>query len=1134
MSALCKPFRIATLNVRGLSAKRKQNQLYRMVTERDLDVVAIQETKVESEDQTDCMVRPFTAHYYACVSHAVGMSAGCVLLIRKSLGVVVQNVTVCLNGRFIVCDFAFSANKWRVICIYAPTRVQERRDFFEEIRKYCSGDRYIVLMGDFNCVCSARDKTSCTPYRDVSTTLLCEMVNDLGLEDVGECVGSGIDVQYTHFQGASHARLDRAYISAELLPWCCDYSVHSVSFSDHCVVSFCLGSKKENRSKFTWDLWKFNDKLLEDDLLMQQVRATVENISNSSSEKLGVQWEHFKQETKMQAIERGTAIKKERQKQESFLRTCLQAMVEEESRVPGTFKDEIKATKAKLELIDAERYHAALVRARAEKLIAGEMPTKRALGTEKRYARRNEITEIEYNGVVSGENTEIERAFFEHYSTLFSRSAIQLEKFEREFVSLLPKIDDETRLLLESPITVEEVKEAINNLNLGKSPGPDGLSAAFYKFLKHEISPVLTAVFREAFMLGVLPPSFSAAHTILIPKTEDTVKLRQVTSYRPISLTNVDYKILMKILAKRLQTVIGIIVGPHQTCGIKGRSIVTNIHKARSVLESCDVMHTGVAMLQVDLDKAFDRVPHDGLMAVLEHINIGSVILEGVRMAYNKCTTRIIVNKVLGRRIEVQRSVRQGCPLSPLLFCIYIESLCLTIMRNETVKGFQLHAAEVRVLAYADDIAIFCVDQESVAQVVNLVKWFCHVSGCAVNWDKCLGIWHGEWSTTPAVFKNIKWVTTPVKYLGVPLEYYSDSDPYWRKQAVELREKAEKWKGTNLSIFARATVCNLFMVSKLWYVLQVLHCSRANVQKLHRVFAVFIWGSSWERTSRTNLFRRVRDGGLGLTHFFLRQLVNRFLFLRDVKDPFLRTVCQIRLGRVLPEFIVTTLCLPGGIRGYLKEVVESFRFLAVRFSLDYLSAVSRKRLYGDLCDTVLPVPLYRVTYSAGPGRDVLKRVKKMPVAPGIKTFFFKLHTGTLLVKTWMQEKGLFMPWGEQCWLCKKPETIEHVFIDCWDGVFFWDVLQRTLKKDLPVDAHGIRYLSVEHDEEGVPLDLIMLLGLHSIWRCRLAVRHSDIDARPVREYFQEAIVSFVELKKTQQSVPEWLSRVEKLTKIKIF
>lgn len=65
-----------------------------------------------------------------------------------------------------------------------------------------------------------------------------------------------------------------------------------------------------------------------------------------------------------------------------------------------------------------------------------------------------------------------------------------------------------------------------------------------------------------------------------------------------------------------------------------------------------------------------------------------------------------------------------------------------------------------------------------------------------------------------------------MKYLGVPLENYVDSDPYWRSQTVELREKAEKWKGSGLSIFARASVCNVFLISKLWYVLQVLPCTR--------------------------------------------------------------------------------------------------------------------------------------------------------------------------------------------------------------------------------------------------------------------------------------------------------------------
>lgn len=146
-------------------------------------------------------------------------------------------------------------------------------------------------------------------------------------------------------------------------------------------------------------------------------------------------------------------------------------------------------------------------------------------------------------------------------------------------------------------------------------------------------------------------------------------------------------------------------------------------------------------------------------------------------------------------------------------------------------------------------------------------------------------------------------------------------------------------------------------------------------------------------------------------HLYIRQLVNRFLFLRDVDDPFLRTVIQLRLSRVLPGFLVSSSNMQGPIQGYLKEVVSSFRFLSVRFSLEYLAEVPRKKLYRDLVDVLLPVPLYRQLYCAGPGQDVLKRVKRMLVGPGVKTFFFKLHTGTLPVKTWLQDKGIFVPWS---------------------------------------------------------------------------------------------------------------------------
>lgn len=98
------------------------------------------------------------------------------------------------------------------------------------------------------------------------------------------------------------------------------------------------------------------------------------------------------------------------------------------------------------------------------------------------------------------------------------------------------------------------------------------------------------------------------------------------------------------------------------------------------------------------------------------------------------------------------------------------------------------------------------------------------------------------------------------------------------------------------------------------------------------------------------------------------------------------------------------------VEEYLKEVVLAVRFLGARFSFEYLSTVERKPLTMHLKEMLFPVPLYRALYNLGLGQDVLCRVKNMVVPASVKTFFFKLHTENLPVKTWMEGKGLFVPW----------------------------------------------------------------------------------------------------------------------------
>lgn len=138
----------------------------------------------------------------------------------------------------------------------------------------------------------------------------------------------------------------------------------------------------------------------------------------------------------------------------------------------------------------------------------------------------------------------------------------------------------------------------------------------------------------------------------------------------------------------------------------------------------------------------------------------------------------------------------------------------------------------------------------------------------------------------------------------------------------------------------------------------------------------------------------------------------------------------------------------------------SVRFLSTRFSMDYLGNAPCRKLYMDVSDSLFPAPRYRALYSGGPGQDVLKRVKRLPVQPGGESFCFKLHLGTLTVQIWLKEKGLGALWGTDCTIRKRLDKTEHVFIHCWMTVHFWDVMERTLHKDFLLNP--AQYLAVTH------------------------------------------------------------------------
>lgn len=297
-------------------------------------------------------------------------------------------------------------------------------------------------------------------------------------------------------------------------------------------------------------------------------------------------------------------------------------------------------------------------------------------------------------------------------------------------------------------------------------------------------------------------------------KSDDPRKLLDVEAYRPISLTNVDYKIFTKVLAKRLQSVITHLVLPHQTCGIKGRTIYTNIHTARTILECCDMTQDNIAMIQLDLQKAFDRVNHDILQLLLEHCNVGSVIKEGIKMVYEECAVNLIINNTVSENIPVLSGIKQGCACSSLLFALYLEPLCLKIRINKMVHGYSFYATEVKILAYADDIAIFCKDKDSIKEAVKEATSFCSATGSAISWDKSLGIWHGNWGQEPEAYANMRWTSIPARYLGVPLQHYGNTAEYWAGETERLKDQSENGEGITFLCFPALQSVMCFLLQK--------------------------------------------------------------------------------------------------------------------------------------------------------------------------------------------------------------------------------------------------------------------------------------------------------------------------------
>lgn len=185
-----------------------------------------------------------------------------------------------------------------------------------------------------------------------------------------------------------------------------------------------------------------------------------------------------------------------------------------------------------------------------------------------------------------------------------------------------PRLFEDSIIMLEAPFTVEEVKSVIFNCDGGKALGPDGFNMGFFKkewgILQQDIMNMLESFHR----LGTFDRRINKSFLTLIPKVD---KLDSINDFHPISLVRSLYKIISKVLAGRLQRVMGELIGPSQFAFLKGRQILDCSLVANEVIELVKSRGEGCLMFKVNFEKAYDSISWKYLDVVLSKMGFGDV-----------------------------------------------------------------------------------------------------------------------------------------------------------------------------------------------------------------------------------------------------------------------------------------------------------------------------------------------------------------------------------------------------------------------------------------------------------------------------------------------------------------------------
>ena len=288
------------------------------------------------------------------------------------------------------------------------------------------------------------------------------------------------------------------------------------------------------------------------------------------------------------------------------------------------------------------------------------------------------------------------------------------------------------------------------------------------------------------------------------------------------------------------------------------------------------------AILLLDIEKAFDSVSHDFLFQVLKHFNFGDQFISWIKTIYSCRKSYVINNGFLTDPIEMAKGIFQGCPVSPYLFLLIIETMAISVRQNKNIKGIPVEGCELKISLLADDSTCFLDGScDSFNHLFNTLNRFAKCSGCNISLSKSNAIWIGAKKGSqffPFSNQGLIWKSNQFKALGINFSINTGSmyNLNYRIKLNQIESLLNCWRARNLSLVGKICVIKTLLLPQLLYLFSVLSIKipKKFFKDLDKMFYRFIWNGGRDRVKRAYVCNHYEYCGLKMIdpyNFFLAQ-----------------------------------------------------------------------------------------------------------------------------------------------------------------------------------------------------------------------------------------------------------------------